>query len=220
MIHSHALVDDENCIGAGTTVWAFAHVMAETRIGANCNIGDHAFIESGVVVGDRVTIKNQTLLWEGVTVENDVFVGPRVTFANDRFPRSARMQQVRDKYSSKENWLLKTKVRQGCSIGANATICPGVELGHYSLIAAGAVVTSDVEPHGLVMGNPAKHVGYVCSCGQKLAGHFEYFACQTCGEKGSDRIPHSNGSRNGGIESKDGIRAMGRAMGRAIRDSR
>lgn len=187
MIHPKALVDDPETLGAETNVWAFAHVMEGATVGTQCNIGDHAFIESGAVVGNRVTLKNQVLLWEGVTVEDDVFVGPRVTFTNDRFPRSARMTQVRDKYAAKDNWLVKTTVRQGSSIGANATICPGVELGRYCMVAAGAVVTTDVEPHSLVAGNPARHVGFVCSCGEKLAGHHEQFACQSCGEKGSDR---------------------------------
>ena len=193
MIHSKALVDDPQSIGSETNVWAFAHVMKDAIVGVDCNIGDHAFIESGAVVGDRVTLKNQVLLWEGVTLEDDVFVGPRVTFTNDRFPRSARMQQAKKKYTVKENWLVETKVRQGCSIGANATICPGVELGQYCMIAAGSVVTADVEPHSLVAGNPARHIGFVCSCGEKLAGHYEQFACQVCGEKGSERAQRDSG---------------------------
>ena len=193
MIHPHALVDDPQCLGTGTTVWAFAHVMAGARVGAECNIGDHAFIESGVDVGDRVTIKNQALLWEGVSIEDDVFIGPRVAFTNDLFPRSARMEQVRQKYSTKENWLLRTMVRKGCSIGANATICPGLELGRFSMIAAGSVVTKDVEPYSLVMGIPARRVGYVCGCGERLVGHYEQTTCVHCGETGADRARHGNG---------------------------
>lgn len=196
MIHSKALVDDPQSLGAGTNVWAFAHVMKGATVGSDCNIGDHAFIESGAVVGDRVTLKNQVLLWEGVTVEDDVFVGPRVTFTNDRLPRSPRMLQASRKYAEKNNWLAKTRVRQGGSIGANATICPGVELGRYCMIAAGSVVTADVEPHSLVAGNPARHVGFVCSCGEKLAGHYEHFACQACGEKGSDRTERCSDAEN------------------------
>ena len=102
-------------------------------------------------------------------------------------------KQAKKKYTVKENWLVETKVRQGCSIGANATICPGVELGQYCMIAAGSVVTADVEPHSLVAGNPARHIGFVCSCGEKLAGHYEQFACQVCGEKGSERGQRDSG---------------------------
>ena len=182
-----ALVDDPQSIGAGTAVWAFAHVMAGARVGVMCNVGDHSFIESGAEVGDRVTLKNQVLLWEGVTLEDDVFVGPRVTFTNDRFPRSARMPLVHNKYSSKQKWLLKTIVRQGASIGANATICPGLELGRFCMVAAGSVVTADVAPYSLVRGNPARHVGFVCRCGETLAGDFEHVACHVCGETGRER---------------------------------
>ena len=187
MIHPMALVDDPQSIGAGTAVWAFAHVMAGARVGTMCNVGDHAFIESGAEIGDRVTLKNQVLLWEGVTLEDDVFIGPRVTFTNDRFPRSARMPLVHNKYATKEKWLLKTIVRQGASVGANATICPGLELGRFCMIAAGSVVTADVAPHSLVRGNPARHVGFVCRCGETLAGDFEHVTCQACGETGSER---------------------------------
>ncbi|MDE0865584.1 MAG: acyltransferase [Rubripirellula sp.] len=212
MIHPRALVDDPQCLGTGTAVWAFAHVMAGAQVGAQCNIGDHAFIESGAKVGDRVTIKNQVLLWEGVTIEDDVFVGPRATFTNDRYPRSARMEQAREKYSAKENWLLRTTVRQGCSIGANATICPGLELGRYSMIAAGAVVTADVEPYSLVMGIPARHVGYSCGCGERLTGHYKHANCEHCGETGSDRDCQGSGVMEDVAETKADFSAVNGAV--------
>ena len=192
-IHSHALVETED-IGAGTAIWAFAHVMRGARIGAGCSIGDHAFIESGAIVGDNVTIKNQVLIWEGITIEDDVFVGPRVSFTNDRYPRSPRMSEVRQRYAAKENWLCPTVVRRGCSIGAGAIIGPGVELGQYAVIAAGAVVTRSVEPFSLVRGNPAIHARSVCSCGQPLAGHWKITECKICGESGSCRSLRANSS--------------------------
>lgn len=182
MIHPNALVDDANAVGADTNVWAFAHVMAGARVGEHCNVGDHAFVEAGAVVGNNVTLKNNVLIWEGITIEDDVFVGPGVVFTNDRFPRSARAVGGRQRYSDKSNWLVTTIVRRGCSIGAAAIICPGIELGCYSMIGAGSVVSKDVEPYSLVIGSPAQPVGYVCSCGQKLSGHYLQVDCELCGE--------------------------------------
>ena len=195
MIHPKALVDDVNVVGPDTNVWAYAHVMAGARVGNYCNIGDHAFVETGAVVRDNVILKNHVLIWEGITIEEDVFIGPRVTFTNDRFPRSPRMQSAKQRYSEKSNWLVPTVVRRGCSIGAAATICPGIVLGHYCLVAAGSLVTKNVDPYSLVMGSPARRVHYVCSCGQKLPGHFLETDCTACGESGPERaakIGHRN----------------------------
>lgn len=188
MIHPHALVDDTTAIGQDTNVWAFAHIMRGAEIGSHCNIGDHAFVESGAKIGNNVTIKNRVMIWEGVTVDDDVFLGPGVVFTNDRNPRSPRMSQARTRYADRSTWLTKTFVEQGCSIGAGAIICPGLILGKYSMIAAGSVVTKNVEPYSLVMGNPASHRGYVCSCGQKLMGHYKTVTCNFCGEQGSQRV--------------------------------
>jgi acetyltransferase-like isoleucine patch superfamily enzyme len=188
VIHKHAIVDDADAVGEGTNVWAFAHVMAGARVGRGCSIGDHAFIESGAVIGNNVTLKNQTLVWEGITIEDDVFVGPRVVFSNDRFPRSPRMERAKTRYAEKSNWLERTVVRRGCSIGAGATICPGIELGGFSMIAAGALVTKDVRPYSLVMGSPARHVGDVCSCGQRLSGSYLETDCSACGETPDQRF--------------------------------
>ncbi len=187
MIHPSALVETEQ-IGEETNVWAFAHVMQGARIGAQVNIGDHAFVEGGAVIGDRVTLKNRVCVWEGITIESDVFVGPCVTFTNDKHPRSPRMERVRARYSSRQGWLVPTLVRRGCSIGAAATICPGIELGAYSMIGAGSVVTKNVPPFALVCGSPATHVADVCSCGQKLAGLFDQAACAHCGETPQERL--------------------------------
>jgi acetyltransferase-like isoleucine patch superfamily enzyme len=189
-IHPAALVETD-AIGSGTRVWAFAHVMAGASIGRHCNVGDHAFVESGASIGNNVTLKNQVCVWEGVTLEDDVFVGPRVTFTNDRHPRSPRMAQVGERYKRRENWLLPTVVERGASIGASATILPGIRVGRYSMVAAGALVTADVPPFALVLGVPARRVGDVCRCGQKLAGSYLTTNCEHCGETSPARCLES-----------------------------
>jgi UDP-2-acetamido-3-amino-2,3-dideoxy-glucuronate N-acetyltransferase len=185
-IHPQALVETDQ-IGIGTNVWAFAHIMKGAKIGSNVNIGDHAFVESGAYVGNNVTVKNQVCIWEGITIEDDVFIGPRVTFTNDRYPRSPRMPEAIARYAERGNWLATTLVRKGCSIGAAATICPGLELGAYSVIGAGAVVTRNVPAFALMLGTPARQAGVVCSCGQPLDGEFDVALCRFCGETGAMR---------------------------------
>jgi len=148
-IHPQALCETTS-IGAGTRVWAFAHVLPGARIGRDCNICDHVFIENDVVVGDRVTIKCGVQLWDGVRLADDVFVGPNAAFTNDLFPRSKQ-------YPEK---VLETHVGPGASIGANATILPGLRIGASAMIGAGAVVTRDVPAKAIVVGNPARIVGY------------------------------------------------------------
>ena len=186
-IHPQALVETDQ-IGSGTSIWAFAHVMQGAKIGCNVNIGDHAFVEGGATIGNNVTVKNQVCVWEGVTIEDDAFIGPRVTFTNDRYPRSPRMAEAQARYSSRENWLATTIVRKGCSIGAAATICPGIELGPYCVIGAGAVVTRDVPAFALMLGSPARQSGVVCTCGQPLAEAFDVALCRFCGETGANRM--------------------------------
>jgi UDP-2-acetamido-3-amino-2,3-dideoxy-glucuronate N-acetyltransferase len=143
--HERALVDAGARIGPGTRVWAFAHVLGGAVIGSDCNICDQTFIENDVVIGDRVTIKCGVQVWDGVRLEDDVFVGPNATFTNDPFPRS---KHYPEKFKT-------THVRRGASIGANATILPGIEIGQYAMVGAGAVVTKNVPPHAIVAGNPA-----------------------------------------------------------------
>ena len=178
-VHASAVVESES-IGCGTSIWAFAHVMPHATIGENCNLGDHVFVESGARIGNNVTIKNNVCVWDGVTIQDDAFIGPQVVFTNDKFPRSRRMPEAAARYERRENWLLNTLVRQGCSIGAHATILPGVTLGEYSMIAAGSLVTRDVEPYSLVLGSPAFGVGKVCRCGRRL-DELDSQACATCG---------------------------------------
>ena len=184
--HATAIVESQD-VGEGTRIWAFAHVLEGAKIGRNGQIGDHSFVEGGVVIGDNVTIKNQVCIWEGVTIEDDVFVGPRVTFTNDVNPRSPRMESAKARYASRDGWLSKTRVGRGSSIGAAATIRSGVELGPYSLVGAAALVTKDVAPFALVVGVPAERVADVCGCGQKLAGAFDATTCEHCGQTPADR---------------------------------
>ena len=186
-IHPLAIVESDQ-IGVGTSIWAFVHVMNGATIGTNSNIGDHSFLETGAVVGNNVTIKNQVCIWDGVLIEDDVFIGPSVTFTNDRYPRSPRMEQAPSRYSSRDNWLDPTFVRRGCSIGAGAVICPGIELGFYSTIGAGAVVTKNVPAFALVIGNPARRVRDVCLCGEPLEGPWKETLCRNCGITGLDRL--------------------------------
>jgi len=164
--HPQALVESMH-IGDDTRIWAFTHVMTGAIIGSNCNIGEHSFIESGAVIGDHVTIKNGNMIWEGITLEEGVFIGPGVIFTNDLFPRSPRMLFARERYRSNE-WLAETLVKQGATIGAGAVILPGKVIHEYAMVGAGSVVTRDVPPHALVVGNPSRPTGWVCKCGRKL----------------------------------------------------
>ncbi|WP_457184591.1 WxcM-like domain-containing protein [Nocardioides sp. P5_E3] len=148
-VHPNALCESDN-VGAGTRVWAFAHVLPGAVIGADCNICDGVFVENDVVVGDRVTVKCGVQLWDGVRLEDDVFVGPNATFTNDLFPRSREYPES----------FPQTVVGTGASVGANATILPGVTIGRRAMVGAGAVVTKDVPPNAVVVGNPARITGY------------------------------------------------------------
>jgi len=170
-IHHRALCESDS-IGAGTRVWAFAHVMKGAHIGGDCNIGDHAFIESGAKIGNRVTIKNGVMIWNGITIADDVFIGPGAVFVNDRFPRSPRMAgtiAVTHRYSNEARWLARTHVERGASIGAGAVVGSGVKIGAFAAVGAGAVVTKNIPAHRLVLGVPAREVGWVCICGRPVA---------------------------------------------------
>lgn len=157
-VHERGLCESQN-VGDGTRVWAFAHVLPGAQIGADCNICDHVFVENDVLVGDRVTIKSGVQLWDGVRLADDVFVGPNVTFTNDPFPRSKAYPAS----------FPRTHVGQGASLGANATILPGLSIGRDAMVGAGAVVTKDVPPNAIVVGNPARIVGYVDAQAQRSA---------------------------------------------------
>lgn len=155
-VHAAGICESAS-VGPGTRIWAFTHVLPGAVIGRDANICDHVFIESGVTLGDRVTVKCHVALWEGVAVGDDVFIGPSAAFANDRYPRSRRHVPA-----------LRTVLAKGCSIGAGAVVVPGVTVGAYALVGAGAVVTRDVAPFTLAVGNPARAAGLVCRCGGRL----------------------------------------------------
>ena len=148
--HETALVQTKK-VGHGSRIWAFVNILSGAVIGDECNVCDHVFIENDVIVGDRVTIKCGVQLWDGVHLEDDVFVGPNATFTNDKFPRSREYPAS----------FPRTVVKKGASIGANATILPGVTIGSHAMVGAGAVVTHSVPPNAIVVGNPARIVGYV-----------------------------------------------------------
>lgn len=176
--HPQALVESTR-IGKGTRIWAFAHVMKGATVGRDCNIGGHAFLESGVRVGHGVTIKNGVTLWEGVTVGDYAFLGPQVAFTNDLRPRSPRAPGADIRYRDKI-WLAPTKVGRGASLGANVTVVCGVTIGKFAMVGAGTVVTTDVPPHALWLGVPGRHAGYVCECGEGLTVVAERARCHTC----------------------------------------
>jgi acetyltransferase-like isoleucine patch superfamily enzyme len=156
--HPAAIVESQH-IGDGTRVWAWAHILSGARIGRNCNICDHTFIENQVVIGDRVTVKNGVQLWDGVCIEDDVFIGPNATFTDDRFPHSEHQKP----------WeVRRTVVRRGASIGANATVLPGVTIGECAMIGGGTVVTRDVPPYSVLRGNPGNIVGYTGTTGAPM----------------------------------------------------
>lgn len=167
-VHPKGLCESST-VGAGTRVWAFAHVLDGAIVGRDCNICDHAFIENGATLGDRVTVKNAVLIWHGVSIGDDVFLGPGAIFTNDLVPRASIKRPAED--------LLPTVVGRGATIGANATIVCGITLGEHCFVAAGSVVIEDVANNALVAGVPAKRIGWVCVCGARVDDDLR---CATC----------------------------------------
>jgi UDP-2-acetamido-3-amino-2,3-dideoxy-glucuronate N-acetyltransferase len=169
--HETAVIDAETEIGPGTKIWHFSHILKGSRIGGGCNIGQNVVVGPDVVVGNGVKIQNNVSVYKGVTLEDGVFCGPSMVFTNVHNPRAGirKMDQVRP-----------TLVQKGATIGANATIVCGVSLGQYCFVGAGAVVTANVGAHELVVGNPARRIGWVCECGERLTDAFD---CLTCGNQ-------------------------------------
>lgn len=170
-IHEKAIVDTKN-IGASTRVWGFTHILKGAEIGRNCNICEHVFIENDVKLENNVTVKCGVYIWDGIHVEDDVFIGPCVTFVNDLHPRSK-------KYPEK---FERTIICRGSSLGANSTIMGGVRIDKYATVGAGSVVLKDVKPYEIVVGNPARYIGYNCKCGVRLKAEKGIYKCR-CGKK-------------------------------------
>ena len=166
--HPNGLIDPGVKVGTGTKVWAFAHLTAGCQVGEDCNICDHTFVEKGVIIGNRVTLKCGVYLWEGLEVEDDVFIGPNATFTND----------LRHRNKHQPAGYPRTRLLQGCSIGAGAVVLAGLTIGRWSLVGAGAVVTKSVPDHAVVVGNPARLSGWVCVCGAALNFQGSEASCQ------------------------------------------
>ncbi len=170
-LHETAVVDEGSEIGAKTRIWHWCHIMGGVKIGKNCNIGENAFIETGVVLGNNVKVKNNVALYTGIVCEDNVFLGPNCVFTNVANPRS---------FIERKNELKKTIVHKGATIGANATIVCGHDIGKYAFVGAGSVVTKTVPAYTMVVGNPARFYSYVCKCGCKLNSDLK---CISCGQQ-------------------------------------
>jgi UDP-2-acetamido-3-amino-2,3-dideoxy-glucuronate N-acetyltransferase len=171
-VHESSYVDDGAVVGRGTKIWHFSHVMPGAVIGERCNLGQNVVVMPGTRIGDNVKIQNNVSIYEGVELEDDVFCGPSCVFTNVINPRS---------HVPRKTEYRRTLVRRGASIGANATVVCGVTLGEYCLVGAGAVVTADVPAFALVVGVPARRIGWVCQCGERLAVADGAARCATCG---------------------------------------
>jgi UDP-2-acetamido-3-amino-2,3-dideoxy-glucuronate N-acetyltransferase len=170
-VHPSSCVDEGVVIGAGTQIWHFCHVMAHARIGAGCVLGQNVNVGSRAVLGNNVKVQNNVSIYDGVILEDDVFCGPSMVFTNVRTPRS---------HVSRKDAYERTIVQRGATLGANSTIVCGVTIGRYAFVGAGAVVTKDVPPYALVLGNPARQRGWMCHCGEPLAPANDQATCDAC----------------------------------------
>jgi UDP-2-acetamido-3-amino-2,3-dideoxy-glucuronate N-acetyltransferase len=180
-VHESAYVDDGARVGAGTKIWHFCHVMGGAQIGERCSLGQNVVVMNGTRIGDNVKVQNNVSIYEGVELEDDVFCGPSMVFTNVMNPRS---------HVSRKHEYRRTLVKRGASIGANATVVCGATLGEFCFVGAGAVVTSDVAPYALVVGVPARRLGWMCQCGERLpdAGEGTCGACGTTYARRGDGI--------------------------------
>jgi acetyltransferase-like isoleucine patch superfamily enzyme len=181
-IHPTAVVSEKASVGAGTRIWNQAQVREDVRIGQNCIIGKDVYVDFSVEIGDNVKIQNGALVYHGTTIETGVFVGPGAIFTNDKRPRAINPD---GSLKGNDDWEVgPTRVCYGASIGAGAIILPGVTIGSFALIGAGAVVTRDVHAHALIVGNPARMLGYVCKCATRLMDDgMGRYLCPACGEE-------------------------------------
>lgn len=175
MFHETAVIDEGARIGKGTRIWHFCHIMRDCMIGENCNIGQNVVVSPGVILGDNVKVQNNVSIYSGVICENDVFLGPSVVFTNIKNPRSEISR--RDQYQ-------KTIVRRGATIGANATLVCGIEIGEYGFVGAGAVITKNIHPYELWVGNPAHRLGWMSAYGHRL--YFDKKGRAICPESGEE----------------------------------
>ncbi len=173
-VHESSYIDEPCQIGEGTKIWHFSHVMKNSTIGEKCNIGQNVVISPDVILGNNVKIQNNVSVYTGVVCEDDVFLGPSCVFTNVINPRS---------FIERKEEYRKTVVKKGASIGANTTIVCGHDIGRYAFVGAGAVVTKDVPDYALVVGNPARVVGYVCECGNRLQKIETGYKCELCNEE-------------------------------------
>jgi UDP-2-acetamido-3-amino-2,3-dideoxy-glucuronate N-acetyltransferase len=171
-VHPSSYVDEGAAVGEGTKIWHFCHVMAEARIGARCVLGQGVNVGSRAVLGDNVKAQNHVSIYDDVHLEDDVFCGPSMVFTNVRTPRA---------HVSRKHAYERTLVQRGATLGANCTIVCGVTIGRYAFVGAGAVVTKDVPPYALMLGNPARQHGWMCQCGERLAAAGEQATCGVCG---------------------------------------
>ena len=179
LVHESSYVDEGAIVGPGSRIWHFCHVMAGAELGAKCSLGQNVVVMSKVKLGRNVKVQNNVSIYEGVECEDDVFLGPSMVFTNVSNPRS---------HISRKHEYKPTPVKRGASVGANATIVCGNTLGEYCFVAAGAVVTRDVPPYALVAGVPARVIGWMCQCGEKLPfaaepGEGAAVACPACGDR-------------------------------------
>ena len=177
-VHPSSFVDDGARIGRGTKIWHFCHIMPGAEIGERCNLGQNVVVMPGTRIGNNVKIQNNVSIYEGVVLEDDVFCGPSCVFTNVVNPRS---------HVSRKDEYRPTLVKRGASIGANATVVCGATLGEYAFIGAGAVVTSDVLPYALMVGVPARRVGWMCRCGERLHLSAGGGSCPRCGSAYGER---------------------------------
>jgi UDP-2-acetamido-3-amino-2,3-dideoxy-glucuronate N-acetyltransferase len=201
--HPTAVVDEGAVIGEGTKIWHFCHVSSGSELGERCSLGQNVFVAPRVTVGNGVKIQNNVSLYEGVVLEDYVFCGPSMVFTNVRTPRSAFPRNTSADYAV-------TRVKYGASIGANATVVCGTTIGEWAFVAAGAVVTKDVAPYALMAGVPARRIGWMCQCGERLATTEvgEEVGCDACGAsyvlRGEDELENQVPAHGRPVVSADG----------------